>query len=681
MNDAARRERVPLTREAAERRAEELRREIWRHRKRYYADHDPEISDAEYDLLERELAGIEAAYADLVTADSPTQRVGAEVQGDLSTVRHAVAMLSLDNATSPEELREWHARLLRVLGRADVPLTAELKIDGVSVSLIYQNGSLVRGVTRGDGFLGEEVTVSIRTIPSVPLRLLRPVPFLEVRGEVYYPIAAFREMNRRREEAGEPPFANPRNAAAGTIRLLDPKLAARRPLDLLVWNLTRLSGERLPEAHSGCLEFLRGLGFRVNPTTPCPTIDEVEAYYREWQEKRDTLPFEVDGCVIKVDPIGLQDTAGATARAPRWAVAFKFPPRQATTTVKGIEINVTRSGALTPVAILEPVSIGGATISRSTLHNEDEMERKDVRIGDRVLVERGGDVIPRIVKVILEARPASAERFAMPRTCPVCGAAAPRAEGEVYGRCANVSCPARLKESIRHFAQREAMNIEGLGEALVGQLVDRGLVREVADLYDLKAPELAGLERMGKRSAENLVRGIERSKSTPFERVLYALGIRFVGERTAALLAEAFPDIEALRGAPKEGLMAVFEVGPKVADAIRQFFEEPTNARLIEKLAAAGVNLRASERPAAVEGPFAGKACVITGTIDGWPRDEIKKLLRSQGARVSESVSKRTDFVIAGSDAGTKLDRARSLGVRVVEAEEFLKLAGGAKEP
>ena len=681
MNEAARQERVPRTRDAAARRAEELRRQIWRHRKRYYADNDPEISDAEYDLLEKELAGIEAAYADLVTADSPTQRVGAEVQGDLPTVRHAVAMLSLDNATSPGELREWHARLLRVLGRDDVPLTAELKIDGVSVSLIYENGSLVRGVTRGDGVLGEEVTVSIRTIPSVPLRLLRPVPFLEVRGEVYYPVAAFREMNRRREEAGESPFANPRNAAAGTIRLLDPKLAARRPLDLLVWNLTRLSGERMPAAHSGCLDFLRGLGFRVNPTTPCRTLEDVEACCREWQEKRETLPFEVDGCVIKVDPIALQDTAGSTARAPRWAVAFKFPARQATTTVKGIEINVTRSGALAPVAILEPVSIGGATISRSTLHNEDEMERKDVRVGDRVLIERGGDVIPRIVKVILEARPATAEKFAMPRACPVCGAAAPRAEGEVYGRCANVSCPARLKESIRHLAQRQAMNIEGLGEALVGQLVDRGLVQEVAGIYHLKEPDLAGLERMGKKSADNLVREIEKSKSTPFERVLYALGIRFVGERTAALLAEAFPDIEALRGAPKEALMAVFEVGPKVADAIRQFFDQPQNAQLVEKLAAAGVNLRAGNRPATIAGPFTGKTCVITGMIDGWPRDGIRRLLRRQGARLSESVSKKTDILIAGAGAGTKLDKARSLGVRVVEAEEFLKLAGDAKEP
>jgi DNA ligase (NAD+) len=681
VNEAARQEPAPGSRDAAARRAEELRRQIWHHRKRYYADSQPEISDAEYDLLEKELAGIEAAYPDLVTPDSPTQRVGAEVQGDLPTVRHAVPMLSLDNATSIEELREWHARLLRVLGRADVPLAAELKIDGVSVSLVYQNGSFVRGVTRGDGILGEEVTGNIRTIPPVPLRLQRPVPFLEARGEVYYPIAAFRDMNRRREESGEAPFANPRNAAAGTIRLLDPKLAAGRPLDLLVWNLTRLTGEPLPPTHSECLDGLRGLGFRVNPTTSCRSLEEVEAYYREWQEKRDTLPFEVDGCVIKVDSIALQDLAGSTARAPRWAVAFKFPPRQATTTVKGIEINVTRSGALTPVAILEPVTIGGATISRSTLHNEDELERKDVRLGDRVLIERGGDVIPRIVKVILEARPDGAQKFVMPRTCPVCGAAAPRAEGEIYGRCANVSCPARLKESIRHFAQREAMNIEGLGEALVGQLVDRGLVREVAGLYELKAPDLADLERMGKKSADNLVSEIEKSKSTPFERVLFALGIRFVGERTAALLAEAFPDIAALRAATKEELMAVFEVGPKVADAILQFFAEPQNARLVEKLGAAGVNLRAGERPAAVEGPFTGKTCVVTGTIEGWPRAAIKRLLRRQGARLSESVSKKTDLVIAGADAGSKLERARSLGVRVIEADEFLQLAGHAKEP
>ncbi len=679
MKDASGLQARPRTREEAAARAEDLRRRIWYHRKRYYVDSDPEISDAEYDLLERELREIEEAWPDLTTPDSPTQRVGAEVTGDLPTVRHAVPMLSLDNAASFEELREWHARLLRVLGRDEVPLAVELKIDGVSVSLIYENASLARAVTRGDGVLGEEVTVGLRTIPSVPLRLLKPIPFLEARGEVYYPIAAFREMNRRREEAGEPPFANPRNAAAGTIRLLDPKLTARRPLDLLLWGLTRLSGAPLPETHSECLDLLRDLGFRVNGTRRCTTLEEVEATYREWQEKRDTLPFEVDGCVIKVDPLALQDQAGATSRAPRWAVAWKFPARQATTTVKAIEINVTRSGALTPVAILEPVDIGGATISRCTLHNEDELERKDVRIGDRVLIERGGDVIPKIVKVILEERSPDAEKFEMPRLCPVCGAMAPRPEGEVYARCANTSCPARLKESIRHFAQREAMNIEGLGQALVNQLVDRGLVKEITDVYRLDASTLAGLERMGKKSAENIIREIEKSKRTPFDRVIYALGIRFVGGRTAELLAEAFPDIDALRTASKEDLMRVFEIGPKVADAIRQFFDQPQNVQLVERLKGAGVNLMSGARTATQAGPFTGKTVVVTGAIEGLSRDEIKTTLARQGARVTETVSKKTDILICGQDAGAKLAKARALGVRVMEAEEFLALTGVSK--
>jgi DNA ligase (NAD+) len=678
--EAARRKQRPRTRQEAEARAEELRRQIWHHRKRYYVDASPEISDAEYDHVERELVEIETAWPDLVVPDSPTQRVGSEVEGDLPTVRHAVPMLSLDNAASSDEVREWYDRLLRVLGTSgiegQVPLAAELKIDGVSVSLIYENGSLTHGVTRGDGLLGEDVTFNIRTIPSVPLRLLRPVPFLEVRGEVYYPIAAFHEMNRRREEAGEPPFANPRNAAAGSIRMLDPKVTAQRPLDMLVWNLTRILGALMPGTHSACLEFLGDLGFRVNPTRRCRTLDEVEAYYREWQEKRDTLPFEVDGTVVKVDPIELEELAGSTARAPRWAVAYKFPPRQATTRVVDIQVNVTRSGALTPVAILEPVDIGGATISRCTLHNEDELERKDVRIGDRVLVERGGDVIPKIVKVIPEARPPDARKFEMPRTCPVCGSAAPRPEGEVFARCVNASCPARLKESILHFAQREAMNIEGLGEALVSQLVDKGLVKEIPDIYSLDAPTLAGLERMGKKSAANLVLEIEKSKAAPFERVIYALGIRFVGERTAQLLAEEFPDMDHLSKASKDELESVHEVGPKVADAIRQFFDQPQNARLVERLAKAGVNMKAGDRPAAAAGPFSGKTVVVTGTIEGLSRDEIRTLLRRQGARVSESLSKKTDLLVCGRDAGSKLEKARALGVRIMQAEEFVSLAG-----
>jgi DNA ligase (NAD+) len=673
--EASRRPNRPRLRAEAAARALELRRRIWHHRKRYYVENNPEISDGEYDLLERDLIEIETAWPDLIVADSPTQRVGPEVVGDLPTVRHALPMLSLDNASSLEDLAEWHAKLLRLLGKNEVPLAAELKIDGVSVSLIYENGSLARAVTRGDGLLGEEVTANVRTIPSVPLRLMNPVPFLEARGEVYYPIAAFAEMNRRREAAGEAPFANPRNAAAGSIRLLDPKQTAERPLDLLLWGLARLEGAPMPARHSECLDLLRDLGLRVNATRRCATLSDVESYFKEWRERRDTLPFEADGCVVKVDEIRFQEMAGTTSRAPRWAVAWKFPARQATTTITNIEINVTRTGALTPVAVLEPVDIGGATISRCTLHNEVELERKDVRIGDRVLVERGGDVIPKIVKVILEARPPGAEMFKMPRTCPVCGAAAPRPEGEVFARCVNASCPARLKESILHFVKREAMNIEGLGEALVNQLVDKGLVKEIGDVYRLDAPVLAGLDRMGKKSAANLVREIDHSKSASLERVIHALGIRFVGERTAGLLAEAFPDMDALMQAAREELMKVFEVGPKVADAIRQFFDQPQNRSLIETLRNNGVNLKSAERPEQVEGPFTGKTVVVTGTFEGLSRETIRKMLLGQGARLSVAVSKKTDVLVCGRDAGSKLDKARALGVRVMEAEEFLGLA------
>ncbi len=659
-------------------RIETLRHEIWRHRKRYYVDDAPVISDAEYDRLEADLRALEAARPDLVTPDSPTQRVGAPVEGELPTVAHAVPMLSLDNAGTPEEVREWYARLLRFTGLDSVPLTAELKIDGVSISLIYENGALVRAVTRGDGVVGEEVTSNVRTIPSVPLCLIEPVPFLEARGEVHYPIRGFETMNRLREEKGEPVFANPRNAAAGTVRLLDPRLAASRPLDLLVWGLARMEGHPRPETHSAGLDLLRDLGFRVNPTRRCADLAEAETAFDTWLKDRDALPYEVDGCVLKVDPVSIQEQAGATARAPRWAVAWKFPPRQATTVVRAIEVNVTRSGALTPTAVLDPVEIGGATISRCTLHNEDEIRRKDVRIGDRVLVERGGDVIPKIVQVILEARPAEAPEFVMPRTCPVCGAAAPRPEGEAFGRCVNASCPARIKESILHFAGREAMDIDGLGEAIVNQLVDRGLVKSLADLYALDEATLAGLDRMGKKSARNLVAQFDRSRSVPFDRAIHALGIRFVGARTAQLLAEAFPAMPALLAATEEDLTRVHEVGPKVARAVRQFLDQEENRALIDRLEAAGVTLKTSGRPAAiVAGPFTGKTCVITGTFEGCTRAAIKAILLGQGARVTDTVSRKTDILIHGEEAGSKLDKARGLGVRLMDGEEFRRLAGG----
>ena len=668
----------PETRAGAAALAGTLRREIWRHRKHYYVDDAPIIADTEYDRLEADLRALEAAWPDLVAPDSPTQRVGVPVEGELPTVAHAVPMLSLDNAGTPEEFREWYARLLRFTGLDSVPLTAELKIDGVSISLIYEDGVLARAVTRGDGVVGEVVTTNVRTIPSVPLALLEPLRFLEVRGEVYYPIREFETMNRQREERGEPVFANPRNAAAGTVRLLDPRLAAERPLDLLVWGLVRIEARPRPATHSEGLDLLRDLGFRVNATRRCADLAEAEAAFAAWLEKRDSLPYEVDGCVLKVDPVAIQDQAGATARAPRWAVAWKFPPRQATTVVRAIEVNVTRSGALTPTAVLDPVEIGGATISRCTLHNEDEIQRKDIRVGDRVLVERGGDVIPKIVQVILEARPAGAPEFVMPRTCPVCRAAAPRPEGEVFGRCVNASCPARIKESILHFAGREAMDIDGLGEAIVNQLVDRGLVKSLADLHRLDEATLAGLDRMGKKSARNLVAQIDRSRSAPFDRTIHALGIRFVGARTAQLLAEAFPSMTALQAATEEDLTRVHEVGPKVARAVRQFLDQEENRVLIERLAATGVTLRATGRPSAtVTGPFTGKTCVVTGTIEGYSRDAIKAILLGQGARVTDAVSGKTDILIHGTDAGSKLEKARGLGVRLVDGEEFRRLAGG----
>jgi len=674
-----------VSHEQAAARAEELRRTIWGHRKRYFVDDDPIISDAEYDILERELRAIEQRFPELVTADSPTRRVGAPVEGDLPTARHAVPMLSLDNVTGADEFRAWHERLLRALGRdpadaaaREISLSAELKIDGVSVSLIYEGGRLERAVTRGDGVTGEIVTATVRTIPTVPLRLMRPVPFLEARGEVYYPLEAFAAMNREREEAGEAAFANPRNAAAGSLRLLDPALAARRPLDLFVWSLVRIEGEPAPASHLEGLALLRDLGLRVNPATRrCDALADAEAYYETWVRGRDGLAYEVDGCVLKVDTLGLQEQAGSTARAPRWACAWKFPPRQATTRVTGIDVQVGRTGALTPVAILEPVHLAGSTIRRCTLHNEDEVRRKDVRVGDTVLIEKGGDVIPKIVKVFPELRGADAVPFAMPASCPACGAAVVRPPDEVVSRCLNASCPARLKESILHFARREAMDIEGLGDALVDQLIGQLLVGSIPDIYRLEAGTLADLERMGKKSAANLVEQIARSREASLERVVFALGIRFVGERTAELLAEAFGSIDDLMAASALDLERVHEVGERVAASIRAFFDQPENHEVVRRLREAGLTMRATApRRAVPDGPWSGQVVVVTGAIPGWSRDAIKRMIREGGGRVSEAVSRKTGLVISGAEPGSKIDKARALGVRVMESEEFLRLAG-----
>jgi DNA ligase (NAD+) len=673
-----------LTQDDAPQRAERLRRDIWEHRKRYYVDNDPILSDGEYDALERELRDLESARPDLVTPDSPTQRVGAEVSGDLPTFRHAVPMLSLENVTSPEEFQAWYERLLRAAAmdaaeaEERLSFSAELKIDGTSLSLLYEDGRLVRAVTRGDGVVGEEVTATVRTIPSLPLRLLRPVRYLEARGEVYYPIKDFEAMNRQRQERGETLFANPRNAAAGSLRLTDPALAASRPLDLFAWSLVRLEGEPMPKSHTEALRLLRDLGLKVDPHSQrCATAGEAEAFYARWRDARDTLPYEVDGCVLKVDDLRVQEIAGATARAPRWACAWKFAARQATTRVLEIVVNVGRTGALTPMAVLAPVVLGGTTIQRSTLHNEDEIRRRDVRVGDLVLIEKGGDVIPKIVKSFPESRGGDSKPFVWPDRCPACGSEIVREEGEAVWRCLNVSCPARLKESLLHFAGRGALDIAGLGEALVDQLLARGLVHDFADLYRLDENTLADLERMGKKSAVNLTAQIERSRDASLDRVLYGLGIRFIGERTAAILGGQFPSIDALMEARLEDLTRVPEVGERVGEAIRQFFERPENRALVGRLKEAGLRMPPAPREVrAGGGPWSGRTVVITGTFPGFPRETIKKMIRSGGGRVTEGLSKSTTLLLAGADPGSKLEKARRLGVQVMETEEFQAVAG-----
>jgi len=670
---------APHDNQSVRRRAEELRRLLWHHRRRYYVDNEPEISDGEYDALERELLDLEEVHPELITADSPTRRVGVVPLDSLATLRHTVPMLSLDNSYTLEEIQDWEERLRRVLGAqaSDSPdFSCELKIDGVSLSLIYEDGALARAVSRGDGNQGEDVTSGARTIRSVLSRLPRRVEYAEVRGEVFFPLKAFEELNRQREQAGEPPFANPRNAAAGTLRILDPRLTARRPLDLFVWQLVELRGAEAPLTHWDSLMLAKELGFKVNPLARRVSgLKQVEEYCREMQQRRDSLPYEVDGCVIKLDDLELQRRAGQTARAPRWAVAYKFPARQATTTVKDIKVQVGRTGALTPVAILEPIPLAGTTISRCTLHNEEELLRKDVRIGDRVLIERGGDVIPKIVKVILEARPPDAQPFVWPVACPVCGSDLLKEEAEVISRCTNLSCPARLRESLLHFASRRAMDIEGLGEALVDQLLEKRRVQDVASLYHLSLEELAALDRMADKSAANLLEQIERSKGRDLSRVLFALGIRFVGEKTAELLADAFADIDALMRASEEDLQRVSEVGPRVASAIRQFFSQQRNRDVVQKLREAGVAMR-HEAPATRPGAalLAGKTFVLTGTLPTLSRDEATRLIVRHGGKVSSSVSRKTSFLLAGESAGSKQAKASTLGIPLLDEASFLKM-------
>jgi DNA ligase (NAD+) len=669
---------IPAGKSAARKRAGELRRLIAHHRKRYYVDNDPEISDGEYDLLEKELVEIERAYPDLVTPDSPTQRVGGEPSEAFETFQHTTPLLSLDNAYAAEELEEWEGRLLRILDESSPAYVVEPKVDGLSVAVHYRDGLLERGVTRGDGTVGEDVTANVRTIRSIPLRLARPAAFLEARGEVYMPRAAFLELNRLRTESGQPAFANPRNAAAGAVRLLDPRITAERRLDCLFYSLAGLEGDQAPATHWEALELLRGYGLRTSPLAErCESLESVLGYIDRLREAKHELDYEIDGVVVKVDRLDQREAAGATSKFPRWAIAFKYPAEQATTRVKKIVVQVGRTGALTPVAELEPVPLAGSTVSRATLHNEEEVRRKDVRVGDAVLIEKAGEIIPQVVKVIEEKRPRGARPFRFPDRCPVCGSAVSRQEGEVVSRCTGASCPAKLREALLHFAARGAMDIQGLGEALVDQLLDRRLVRDVSDLYHLDAGALAGLDRMGEKSAANLLAEIESSKARPLHRLIFALGVRHVGERAGRVLAAAYPSMDALVAASEEELESIPEVGPKTARSIRTFLDQASNRELLDRLRQAGVSLDAAPGSgSAGEGdlPFAGKTVVLTGTLPGRTRSETKALIESLGGRVAGTVSRKTDLVVAGEAAGAKLEKARSLGVKVIGPEDFERL-------
>ena len=646
-------------------RIEQLREQIREHEHRYYVLDQPVVSDYEFDQLLRELQRLEQENPSLITADSPTQRVGGEPAKEFPTHQFSRPMLSLENAYSEEELHDWGRRVVQLAETDAVDYVVELKIDGLSVALIYENGLLTKGVTRGDGRTGEVVTGNVRTIRSIPLRLSEDVS-VEIRGEIFLGLKAFRQLNDEREQAGEPRFANPRNSAAGSLRQLDPSMAAKRPLAFYGYSIlpTRPS-------QSENLKWITDLGLKVNPHRKlCHSLQEIIDFCRHWEEHRDDLDYEIDGVVVKVNSIELQERLGSTSKSPRWAIAVKFKARQATTKLLDIRVQVGRTGALTPVAVLEPVQLGGTTIRNATLHNEDEIERLGVQINDRVLLERGGDVIPKIMSVVEQA--ADRRPFEMPSQCPVCGSEVYREEGEAVRRCLSQTCPAKLKESLLHWASRKAMKIDGLGERLVDQLVEKDLVRDVSGLYSLTKEQLEALERMGTKSAANLLKEIEASRSLEFWRLLFGLGIRHVGERTAQILAKHFRSIERLEKASQEELEQVHEVGPKLAESIYKFLKQPENRELIKRLRDARLPMKSEtvedEQPEQI---FAGKTFVLTGTLDGMTRDEATALIEQRGGRVSSSVSKKTSFVLAGRDAGSKLEKARDLGVQILDEQAF----------
>jgi DNA ligase (NAD+) len=659
-----------------------LRDEIRRHDELYYLNENPEISDREYDALLEKLRELESRHPQLITADSPTQRVGGKPAESFPEFMHRVLMLSLDNSYNIDELRAFDERCRKLAGGESPEYVAELKIDGLSLSVHYENGSFIRGVTRGDGSRGEDVSSNVRTIRSVPLQLKKKAaaiaPEIEVRGEAYFGRRIFERINAEREEGGEPRFANPRNAASGTIRQLDPAITARRRLEMFAYDV--FAGQRKAFAtHWDALNWAAAAGFRVNQNRElCESVEEVIAFCNRMEAKRDDLDYEIDGVVVKVNSTALQEQFGATGKAPRWAVAYKYAARQATTKVNDIVVQVGRTGALTPVAMLEPVQLGGVTVSRSTLHNEDEIERLGLLIGDVVLIERGGDVIPKVVKVIESKRTGKEKKFRMPAECPICGGLVSRPEGEAVSRCIAADCPAQLIGRLLHFASRRAMRIEGLGSALAEQLLEKKMVRDVADLYSLKLDDLAGLERMAKKSASNVLSQIEASKSRDLWHLVYGLGIRHVGERTAGILARHFGTLDRLGAAGVEELDEIHEIGLTMAQSIYDWFADPGNQELCRRLTEGGVRTETIEPTAAgaADQRFAGKVFVLTGTLPGMTRDDARGLIEAAGGRVTGSVSKKTDYVLAGADPGSKLDKANELGVAVIDEDEFKKMLG-----
>ena len=671
------------TREKAETRIARLREEIRRHEHLYYVLAKPEISDQAYDALERELRELEGEFPDLVTPTSPTQRVGEKPSSEFESVVHRAPMLSLDNTYSEEELREFEERIFRAVGKREIAYTAELKIDGLSMALHYEGGRLVRAVTRGDGVRGDDVTPNARAIRAIPLELRgEDVPReLEARGEVYLPRSRFLAINEEREENEEEPFANPRNAAAGSMKSLDARVVEKRGLEVFLYSVAHVRGVQL-ESQWQALERLREWGLRTNPASRrCRGLAEVLAVIEEWRDKRAALEYEIDGVVVKVDDFALQQELGATSKFPRWAIAYKYPALQAATVVEAIQTYVGRTGRLTPVAQLTPVFLAGTTVSRATLHNEEEVARKDVREGDTVLIERGGEVIPKVVSVVLEKRPQTALPWTPPQECPVCGTPVARAEGEVDRRCPNVSCPAQVEERFRHYARREAMDIEGLGTVVVHELVERGLVKDFADLYRLSFDELAPLfapkakkgESLG---ARNLLEAIEASKSRELRRLVFGLGIRFVGERAAMLLARHFRSLRAIEEATVEAIDDIYEIGPAVAGSVYAWFRDPANLDLVRRLEKAGLRVEEEGRQP-VSLALQGQQIVLTGTLESMSRDEAKAAIEAAGGRVTGSVSKKTTAVVAGRDAGSKLDRARELGIPVIDEAELRKRLGG----